>query len=126
MSTEEEIDGWRFFRAAMPRSAVRLPPGIGCAPLVSVLVGLNGMTVLGFVGSFYRYEGLDLLIDALKLLLPARRRTKLLLVRGGPDEVELKTALSSLGACSTARCNVTTISSTCSFIRGARCALRTW
>jgi PEP-CTERM/exosortase A-associated glycosyltransferase len=53
-------------------------------------LGLDGTTVLGFVGSFYGYEGLDLLIDALKILLPTRPQTKLLLVGGGPEEANLK------------------------------------
>ena len=34
-------------------------------------LGLDGKTVIGFAGSFYAYEGLDLLIEAVALLAPA-------------------------------------------------------
>jgi glycogen(starch) synthase len=33
-------------------------------------LGLNGATVVGFAGSFYGYEGLDLLIEAVRQMLP--------------------------------------------------------
>ena len=35
--------------------------------------GLTGKTVIGFIGSFYAYEGLDLLLDALPALVQQRR-----------------------------------------------------
>ena len=60
-------------------------------------LGLSGVTVLGFVGSFYGYEGLDLLIDALKVLLPLRPQTKILLVGGGPEEADLKARVREQG-----------------------------
>lgn len=52
-------------------------------------LGLVGATVLGFVGSFYAYEGLDLLIDALPRILGARDDVRLLLVGGGPQQSNL-------------------------------------
>lgn len=52
--------------------------------------GLNGRTVIGFIGSFYAYEGLDVLIAALPALLRARPDVCLLLVGGGPQEAALK------------------------------------
>lgn len=52
--------------------------------------GLSGRTVIGFIGSFYAYEGLDLLIAALPALLRARPDVCLLLVGGGPQEAALK------------------------------------
>ncbi len=39
-------------------------------------LGLDGATVIGFVGSFYAYEGLDLLIEAAALLAPASARAQ--------------------------------------------------
>ena len=60
-------------------------------------LNLDGATVLGFVGSFYGYEGLDLLIDALKVLLPKRPQTKLLLVGGGPEDANLRAQTEALG-----------------------------
>lgn len=60
-------------------------------------LGLAGATVLGFVGSFYAYEGLDLLIEALKLLLPRHPDVRLLLVGGGSHEVSLRRLGADLG-----------------------------
>ncbi|SFS02840.1 TIGR04063 family PEP-CTERM/XrtA system glycosyltransferase [Sphingomonas jatrophae] len=49
-------------------------------------LGLAEAEVVGFVGSFYDYEGLDDLIAAMPALIAARPRAKLLLVGGGPME----------------------------------------
>lgn len=61
------------------------------------LLGLQGCTVLGFVGSFYAYEGLDLLIEVMPALLRARPELRLLLVGGGPCEAALKDKAAALG-----------------------------
>ncbi|WP_291994447.1 TIGR04063 family PEP-CTERM/XrtA system glycosyltransferase [Candidatus Accumulibacter sp. ACC003] len=53
-------------------------------------LGLDGATVLGFAGSFYGYEGLDLLIEALRRMLPEQPQLRLLLVGGGPQEARLR------------------------------------
>ena len=53
-------------------------------------LGLAGADVVGFIGSFYDYEGLDDLIDAMPLLIEKRPRAHLVLVGGGPKEAELK------------------------------------
>jgi PEP-CTERM/exosortase A-associated glycosyltransferase len=53
-------------------------------------LGLDGTTVVGFLGSFYGYEGLDLLIEALALLAPKHPALRLLLVGGGPQDANLK------------------------------------
>lgn len=53
-------------------------------------LGLGGKTVVGFVGSFYGYEGLDLLIEALALLAPTNPDLRLLLVGGGMQEAALR------------------------------------
>ncbi|GAB6067002.1 hypothetical protein JCM13664_03200 [Methylothermus subterraneus] len=53
-------------------------------------LGLEGKTVLGFIGSFYAYEGLGLLLLALPAILAQRPQVKVLLVGGGPQEAELK------------------------------------
>lgn len=66
------------------------------AALMAAL-GLAGRTVLGFLGSFYRYEGLDLAIRAMPEILAARPDVSLLLVGGGEHEAELKTLAASLG-----------------------------
>lgn len=53
-------------------------------------LGLDGAEVIGFIGSFYDYEGLDDLIAAMPALLAARAGARLLLVGGGPMEEALK------------------------------------
>jgi len=53
-------------------------------------LGLCGKTVLGFFGSFYSYEGLDLLLRALPDLQRQQPRIAVLLVGGGPEEDKLR------------------------------------
>jgi glycogen(starch) synthase len=53
-------------------------------------LGLDGATVVGFAGSFYGYEGLDLLIEAVRQMLPRHPQLRLLLVGGGPQESNLR------------------------------------
>lgn len=59
--------------------------------------GLQGRTVIGFIGSFYAYEGLDLLVRALPGLVRARPDVCLLLVGGGPQDANLKALVAELG-----------------------------
>jgi PEP-CTERM/exosortase A-associated glycosyltransferase len=59
-------------------------------PMFADSLGLTGADVVGFIGSFYDYEGLDDLIAAMPLLLEKRPRAQLVLVGGGPKEAELK------------------------------------
>jgi PEP-CTERM/exosortase A-associated glycosyltransferase len=60
-------------------------------------LGLNDRIVLGFLGSFYPYEGLDLLLDAVALLRRERHDIALLLAGGGPAEEALKWQALRLG-----------------------------
>ncbi|MDO9315433.1 MAG: glycosyltransferase, exosortase A system-associated [Burkholderiaceae bacterium] len=60
-------------------------------------LGLQGATVLGFIGSFYAYEGLDLLLDALPQMLRRRPELRLLLVGGGPQDAALRAQAVALG-----------------------------
>jgi PEP-CTERM/exosortase A-associated glycosyltransferase len=53
-------------------------------------LGLKDADVVGFIGSFYDYEGLDDLISAMPLLLGKRPKAQLVLVGGGPMEEALK------------------------------------
>ena len=59
-------------------------------PALRTALGLDGATVIGFAGSFYAYEGLDLLLEAAALLVPRLRDLRVLLVGGGPQEQALK------------------------------------
>jgi len=53
-------------------------------------LGLAGKDVVGFIGSFYDYEGLDDLIAAMPALVAQRPLAHLLLVGGGPMEEMLR------------------------------------
>jgi PEP-CTERM/exosortase A-associated glycosyltransferase len=59
-------------------------------PGFAASLGLRGADVVGFIGSFYDYEGLDDLIAAMPLLVNSRPHAHLLLVGGGPMEEALK------------------------------------
>jgi PEP-CTERM/exosortase A-associated glycosyltransferase len=58
---------------------------------LAACLGLSGKLVLGFFGSFYSYEGLDLLLRALPDLQKERSEIVVLLVGGGPEEDNLRT-----------------------------------
>jgi len=60
-------------------------------------LGLEGAVVLGFAGSFYGYEGLELLIEAARQLLPRQPHLRVLLVGGGPQEANLRAQAVSSG-----------------------------
>ena len=66
-------------------------------PVLLDKLGLTGSTVVGFIGSFYAYEGLDLLVAALPQLIAARSDIKLLLVGGGSQEANLRQQAKALG-----------------------------
>lgn len=66
-------------------------------PALKHRLGLQGKLVLGFVGSFYAYEGLDVLLDALPCILSVRPDVALLLVGGGPQEASLRAQAARLG-----------------------------
>lgn len=66
-------------------------------PALRRSLGLDGKTVIGFVGSFYAYEGLDLLVGSLPLVLDHISEARLLLVGGGPQEANLKALAAELG-----------------------------
>jgi PEP-CTERM/exosortase A-associated glycosyltransferase len=53
-------------------------------------LGLADTRVLGFIGSFYAYEGLPLLLEVLPLILAKAADVCILLVGGGPQEDLLK------------------------------------
>jgi PEP-CTERM/exosortase A-associated glycosyltransferase len=66
-------------------------------PELKEKLGLNDSRVLGFIGSFYAYEGLDLLLSSMPEILAQMPDVKLLLVGGGPQETNLKTQARRLG-----------------------------
>ncbi len=60
-----------------------------CKALAESL-GLNGGPVFGFVGSFYRYEGLRFLVESFPKIRAQIPNARLLLVGGGEEEEVLK------------------------------------
>ncbi|MGE0083149.1 MAG: TIGR04063 family PEP-CTERM/XrtA system glycosyltransferase [Desulfococcaceae bacterium] len=52
--------------------------------------GLKNKKVIGFIGSFYRYEGLDLLVEAFSQIADLHPDAVLLLIGGGEMAKELK------------------------------------
>lgn len=60
-------------------------------------LGLNNKILLGFIGSFYAYEGLNILLQALPKMLAQNQDIRILLVGGGPQESKLKTLAIQLG-----------------------------
>lgn len=72
-------------------------PGGQADEALKTCLGLAGCTVLGFIGSFYAYEGLDLLLQALPAILAQRPEVRVLLVGGGPQDAALKAQAEALG-----------------------------
>jgi PEP-CTERM/exosortase A-associated glycosyltransferase len=60
-------------------------------------LGIEGKQILGFVGSFYAYEGLPVLLQALPLMLARNPMIRVLLVGGGVQDGNLKTLVAQLG-----------------------------
>ncbi len=58
---------------------------------------LNGGCVLGFIGSFYRYEGLRFLVEAVPELRRQLPGARVLLVGAGEEDVSLRALGSELG-----------------------------
>lgn len=66
-------------------------------PALRETLGLNGKTVLGFIGSFYAYEGLELLLETVPDILRMHPKIQVLLIGGGPAEEKLKSKVRALG-----------------------------
>ncbi|MGK5080791.1 TIGR04063 family PEP-CTERM/XrtA system glycosyltransferase [Janthinobacterium sp. HLX7-2] len=66
-------------------------------PALAHSLGLAGHPVIGFIGSFYAYEGLALLLRAMPRMLAAQPALRLLLAGGGPQEADLIALAAQLG-----------------------------
>ena len=94
----EGLRGDLVARGIDPGKVVVSPNGVDLtlfgtpAPRDDALAEELGMSgdVVGFIGSFYPYEGLDDLIAAMPALVAARPAARLLLVGGGPAEADLR------------------------------------
>ena len=64
----------------------------GAAPdqTLKSTLGLQGKRVIGFIGSFYAYEGLDVLLRALPRILLSAPDVRVMLVGGGPVDLQLR------------------------------------
>lgn len=60
-------------------------------------LGLQGKTVLGFIGSFYGYEGLEMLIESFALMCERRSDLRLLFAGGGIRESAMRARVAELG-----------------------------
>ncbi len=60
-------------------------------------LGLQDKVVAGFVGSFFHYEGLPLLVEAVALLREKHPELRVLLVGGGEDEERTRARARELG-----------------------------
>ncbi len=72
------VDAERFAPLVKPHAALQAQ------------LGLQGRWVIGFCGSFYAYEGLELAVRAMPALLAQAPHATLLLVGGGPQEQALR------------------------------------
>jgi PEP-CTERM/exosortase A-associated glycosyltransferase len=64
-------------------------------------LGLQDMRLIGFIGSFYAYEGLDVLLRALPAMLARQSDLRVLLVGGGPQDERLRQQAKDLGIADT-------------------------
>ena len=60
-------------------------------------LGLAGKTVIGFIGSFYAYEGLALLVEAMSHIARTRSDIRAVLVGDGQDWGKTRTMIDALG-----------------------------
>jgi glycosyltransferase involved in cell wall biosynthesis len=66
-------------------------------PALQSRLGLTDAVTLGFLGSFYAYEGLDTLLDAVPDIVRFEPRLRVLLVGGGFEESRLQEQARRLG-----------------------------
>jgi len=86
-------------RGTDPARITVMPNGVDLAlfgtppqrdPALAESLGLGKGPVIGFIGSFYDYEGIDDLIAAMPALIARQPEARLLLVGGGPCEAALQ------------------------------------
>lgn len=79
------VDAGKFASQSGTNSQLRIRLGIA-----------EGSLVLGFIGSFYHYEGLDFLVRSMAKLLREKPELRLLLVGGGPAEAQVRATVDEL------------------------------
>jgi PEP-CTERM/exosortase A-associated glycosyltransferase len=95
----EGLRGDLIARAIDPAKIMVSPNGVDLTlfgtpaprdPVLARALDLDEADVVGFIGSFYDYEGLGDLIAAMPALVVRRPRARLVLVGGGPMEAALR------------------------------------
>ena len=92
-------------RGIPPAKIFRIPNGVDTElfrprdadPELVQRWGLQGKAVIGFIGSFYRYEGLDVLVQAFAKLAPEFPKACVLLIGTGEAEDDLRRDARRLG-----------------------------
>lgn len=64
---------------------------------LSEQTNIRGKKVIGFIGSFYHYEGIDILIDAFSEILGKDKDVALMLVGDGPEYAKLRETANKKG-----------------------------
>ena len=80
----------------VPESRIAVVPN-GAEPTATPPPALREGPVLGYFGSFYGYEGLDLLVRALPLMLRRHPGVRLVLAGGGPAESGIRAVAAECG-----------------------------
>jgi PEP-CTERM/exosortase A-associated glycosyltransferase len=99
LRTEILQRGIRSERIAIVPNGVdvqKFTPGPACQELQRSL-GVENKIIMGYVGSFFKYEGIDLLVEAMRMLMPKFPNLILLLVGDGELMPVLKKMVSEIG-----------------------------
>jgi PEP-CTERM/exosortase A-associated glycosyltransferase len=80
---------------AVDRDLLQAAPKFELVP--QALQSLAGRKVIGFFGSFYSYEGLDLLVSAIAALKRTHGDVALMLLGSGPEDAALRRQVEQLG-----------------------------
>ena len=90
------IDGGKVSVVPNAVDSSRFDTEAEAKPELRTSLGLDGCVVLGFFGSYYAYEGLVSLIEALPALLRAKPEVRLLMAGGGHEEDRIKERVKAL------------------------------
>jgi len=71
-------------------------PDAAAAEAIRQRFSLTGKKVIGFFGSFFEWEGVDILVRAMPLVLQNEPESRLLIAGGGRQEAELRNLVSAL------------------------------
>jgi len=101
----EGLAGELAQRGIAPAKIFRIPNGVDTEifrpmerdPVLIERWGLQGSIVVGFIGSFYQYEGLDVLVQAWAKVAARLRNARLLLIGTGEAMATLRTQVDRLG-----------------------------